>query len=48
MIKAAKLGIREEEMGLLCEARMNDLDLALVLTPIIGKLRIHVQSYIVT
>lgn len=43
---AANLAIWEEEMGPLCKARMAHPDLASPVTPIIGKLCIHVQTYV--
>ena len=45
---ASKLGVRPEEMGSLHEATMAVPGLAVPITPIIGKLRIHIQDYVDT
>ena len=43
---ASKLGIRTEEMGSTHEAAMVAPGLSMPVTPIIGKLRIHIQDYV--
>lgn len=43
---ASKLGVKPEEMGSLHKARMAAPRLAVPNTPIIVKLRIHVQNYV--
>ena len=45
---AAKLGIRLEEMGTTCEANMANPELLTLVTPIIGKLQIHIQDFVDT
>ena len=43
---ASRLGVRPEEMGSLHEASMAAPRFAVSITPIIGKLRIHIQDYV--
>lgn len=43
---ACKLGIKTKEMGSMHEAAMAATGLSIPTTPIIGKLRVHVQYYV--
>ncbi|MCO5594529.1 hypothetical protein L7F22_048561 [Adiantum nelumboides] len=43
---ASRLGIRSEEMGYTAKARLACLGHTEAVTPIIGKLRLHIQSYV--